>query len=232
MFYDLNLSHNFTDFKYLKDLNCLGVCHTYDFTDINQAFIPPRLINSSHIPIYTRCNIEFTSKLDTTIINKLSKIYNVVCIRTNSFNNIPTISKLAPDLVEISLEQLKHIKKNFSGLLKDSNLFIEISIRDAIYTKRILWMSVLRKLLKYNCKKNIIISSAAKVFTELKSYNDIQRILRLFIKNENIIREIIQNSAILLEKAANKRFLTNGVIANSNDEGRFKKDFILKKFNL
>lgn len=129
----------------------------------------------------------------------------------------------------VRLEEVRHLKKTFINTLKEKDICIEVTLRDALYNSkdRIQWLNAVRRLLKLGCKRNLVVSSGAIISTELKSADDISKILGVFDLGGDTIKKILQNSEAVLRRAALKRFTSRGTIAVNEGEGRLKKDFII-----
>jgi RNase P/RNase MRP subunit p30 len=220
MFYDLHLKETFKDFDELDKAGIRGGCLVH--SNIADSFVSP------HNRIYSRLNIDYTSSLDQATMNKYMK-YNIVCISKVDNNNISSVIKLNPDIITLNLDFFKHLKKSFINKLKEKGIFIEMIIRDTLYSSkdRIIWMNCLRKLLKLGCSKNLIISSGAGIFTEIKRSEDISKLLNLFNVSDDNAVKILNNSELILRKAALKRYAYREAISNDVVVDNFKNDFII-----
>lgn len=228
MLYDLNLSQAFTDFAELENIDYNGFCISQDAKD-NLKTILPNADQTLIKPIYTRINLEYTTKIDASSMNYLMK-YNLICIKSVDNSNISSVIKLNPDLICLRPEEVKHIKRSFINTLKQKGIFVELMIKDALYCgkQRISWMNSIRRLLKFGCANLLVISSGATVATELKSSTDICKLLNIFGLSDDKVRKILENSEIVLRNAALKRFASHGAVASNVEEGRFKRDFIIE----
>lgn len=184
--------------------------------------------SKENLKLYTRINIPYNNKLDQATMTKLRR-FNLVCINKIDNSNINSVLKLEPDLITLNLDFFKHIKKSFINQLKEKEMFVELSIRDALYgsKERVRCMSCIRKLIKLGCYKNLVISSGAGIFTEVKRPADILKILSLFGLSDDRSCIILNNSERVLRKAALKRHSFRGAISNSVEADNFKNDFII-----
>lgn len=227
MHYDLNIKESFRDFESLESEETKGFCMVFqscgNFRAISQPTLP-----TLRKPLYSRIDIDYQSFLDQSAMAHLQR-FNIVCLRNVDNSNISSVIKLDPDLVSIRAEDLKHIKKSFINVLKQKGIYVEMVLRDALYSskERVAWMSSLRKLLKLGCAKNLVISSGASIFTELKRTHDICKLLNLFGLSDDNARKVLLNSEAALRRAAMKRYSFKGSIATSAEEGSFKNDFII-----
>lgn len=227
MHYDLNISDCFKDLKRLEDSESSGFCMTFQSEDNLRHISPPPLPVLAK-PIYSRINVEYHSRLDQSAMARLQK-FNIVCLKGVDSSNISSVIKLEPDLVNIRIEGLKHIKKSFINLLKQKGICIEMVLRDTLYNskERIAWMNAMRKLVRLGCTRNLVISSGATIFTELKRPHDICKLLNLFGLSDDVSRRVLLNSEGVLRKAAMKRYSFKNSIATDENEGNFKHDFVL-----
>lgn len=219
MFYDLFIKESLSSDQ-IKIPQVGGFCFVYE----NQH--KPKQIEASHF--YSRINLPFNKSMDSRLM-KQNEIYDIVCITEVDNSNISTVIKLEPDLVSLKMESIKHIKKSFINTLKEKNIYVELLLKDTLYNAkdRILWMNSLRRLLKLGCHKNLVISSGASISTELKRPIDICKILALFKLSEDKSRKVLDNSELVLRKAALKRYTYNTVVGNNIEAGSLKKDFII-----
>lgn len=227
MYYDLNIDCNFKDIPELEEMDANGYCMTkYAFENYKNVTVPA--VPQTSKPIYTRVEIDYQNRLDQVAMSSL-RLFDVVSIRNVDSSNISSVMKLDPDIISLKSEAIKHIKKSLINSLKQKGFYIEICLRDALYgqKERIQWMSSLRKLLKIGASKILVISSGAQVFTELKSINDISKILNVFGLSNDRVKKILSNSADVLRRAALKRYSSNGAIATNENEGRLKEDFVI-----
>lgn len=220
MFYDVGLNEDFKDFAELSQIECAGFC-------IAQTSSTPIELPSLQVPVYSRIDIEFEGRLDSAKMAGLRKQFNVICIVVNSLASLPCISKLGPDIIQIPVELLRHVKKTLPGLLNENGIYVEVSIRDGLYGQRVPWMNGIRRLLRLGARKMLVISSGAKLGTELKGKNDVLRILDLYGVSGDQALAILDNTERMLRCAALKRYTCNHTIAVSTDQGPFKRDFIL-----
>lgn len=224
--FDLNLNEKFTDFDEIDSIGCEGFCVTISATDI-AGLRDPKPLPPCGKPLYTRINIAYSNRLDSATVARL-RTYNIVCIVADSLTSLHTIAKLAPDMIQVPLDAIRHAKKTLAGTLREHKLFIELSIRDALGERRVAWMNACRKLLRLGCKRSLVISSGATVFTELRGGTEVARVLRLFGLRERTAQGVVGNAERLLRLAALRRYSTNGAIANSVERGAFKRDFIIE----
>lgn len=232
MYFDLNIDESFSQFADLESADTAGFCMLFSQKEGLGSINTP----NTRKPIYSRINIEYQNRLDQSKMNNLRR-YDIVCITNIDNNNISSIIKLEPDLVTVKLEDIRHLKKTFINTLKQKDICIEICIKNALYNSkdRIQWLNGVRRLLKLGCKRNLVISSGATISTELKSADDICKILGVFDLSGDTIKKILQNSEGVLRRAALRRFTSKGVIAvNENEckskndgESSLKKDFII-----
>lgn len=228
MFYDLNIHENFTEFKEVSNSGFQGCCISFLRNENPKSITLPTLPKSDFCRIYSRIDLNYNTSIDQGVMSRL-RMFDVVCISNVDSSNISSIIKLGPDLIRLKPEGLKHIKKSFINTLKEKQIYLELILREALYGSkdRIIWMNTLRRLLKLGCAKNLIISSGAKVFTEVKRPDDIYKILNLFGFSNDSCKKILHNSEDVLRRAALKRFSSNGAIANTVEEGDLKRDFII-----
>lgn len=227
MFYDINLDQNFTDFEELEKSDFKGFCMSFEAKENLRNISPPKLPVLKK-PIYTRVNVDFSNKLDSSVLLSLQQ-FNLVCIKNVDNSSINSIVKMDPDLIQLKFDEIKHLKKTFANLLKEKDIFIEITTKDALYgsKERVRWMNGVRRLIKLGCTKNLVFSSNASVFTELKDSNDICKMLNLFGISDDVVKKILSNSEKVLRKAALKRYSSKGICATTEEEGIFKQDFVI-----
>lgn len=227
MHYDLNIKESFRDFQYLENSEVRGFCMVFQ-SDGNFRGICQPVLPSIGKPLYSRIDLDYKSRLDQSAMAHLQK-FNIVCLKNVDNSNISSVIKLDPDLVNLSIGDLKHIKKSFINALKQKGIYVEMVLKDALYSskERVVWMNSLRKLIRLGCAKNLVISSGASVFTELKRSHDICKLLNLFGLSDDSARRVLLNSEAVLRKAAMKRYSFKNSIATSADEGSFKHDFIV-----
>ncbi|KAI4291571.1 ribonuclease P/MRP protein subunit RPP1 [Pancytospora philotis] len=220
MFYDIGLDAAFQDFGELGKAGCDGFCiaQTLD----SQPKLPP-----TPVPVYSRIDVEYDGRLDSAKMSSLRRQFNLVCIIVDSLASLPTISKLNPDLVHIPVDMLRYIRKTLPGTLQENGTYVEVCVRDGMYENRVAWMNGLRKLLRLGCKKYLVVSSGARGFTELKSKNDVLRILDLYSISGSGALSILRNTERLLRCAALRRYSASHEVAVSTDQGPFKNDFII-----
>lgn len=224
MYYDLYIDHQFQDYSELEDVDAKGFCLVSQ-NNKNTEVLP---IQTASKPIYTRLNVEYSNRLDTSSFTSF-RHHDIVCIKNVGTGNLPSVIKLEPDLINLKIDEIRHIKKSFINILKEKRLYVEICTRDALYNtkERILWMNSLRRLLKLGCAKILVVSSGAQVFTELKHSNDICKMLKAFGLSDDRVRQILNNSEQVLRNAALKRYSTRNCIYTNENEGRLKEDFII-----
>ena len=229
MSYDLNLNYSFTDFKELENIDHKGFCICSEAKENLKTIIPPVYDSLNSKSLYTRVNVEYHNRLDSSTIKYLSK-FDLVCIKGVDNTNISSVIKLNPDLIILKAEEIKHIKRTFINTLKQKEIYVELIIKDALYSgkERIIWMNNIRRLLKFGCLKQLIISSGASVFTELKSSIDICKLMSVFGLSDDKTKRILKNSEIVLRNAALKRYSSGGICASSVEEGELKKNFIIE----
>lgn len=232
MSYDLNLSQSFSDFQELENLDHMGFCICVEAKDNLKTIVPSSFNLSTSKPLYSRVNIEYNSRLDSSTMNALSK-FDLVCITGVDSSNISSVIKLCPDLIVLRSEEIKHLKKTFINTLKQKEIYVELLIKDALYNgkDRIAWMNNIRRLLKFGCSRTLIISTGATVFTELKSSVDICKLMGVFGLSDDKTKKILKNSENVLKNAALKRYSANGSVASNTEEGILKRDFIVKTFD-
>ncbi|ELA41483.1 uncharacterized protein VICG_01467 [Vittaforma corneae ATCC 50505] len=227
MYYDLNIDCQFKDFSELDCVDAKGYCMSMSPKE-NYRSISPFPVPALEKPIYTRINIEYQNRLDQSIMNSLRK-FDIVCIQNVDSANISSVIKLDPDVIGLKIDEVRHIKKSFINTLKEKKLYIEICIRDALYGSRekILWMNSLRRLLKLGCARILVVSTGAQIFTELKTSNDICKILNVFGLSDDNVKKILRNSEDVLRSAALKRYSSRNAIVTNENEGKLKEDFII-----
>ncbi|KAM0680952.1 hypothetical protein GINT2_000734 [Glugoides intestinalis] len=229
MYYDLNIDTKFSDIDELNNIDAKGFCMAItavgNLREISQLSIPKTIK-----PIYTRINVSYQTSLDSAIMHRLRK-FDIICIEEVTNSNIASVIKLSPEIITIKKDEIKYIKRSFINTLKEKGIYIEVTIKDALYTQKekIIWMNILRRLIRLGCYKNLIISSGSTVFTELKSSNDICKILNVFGLSDNSVKKILLNSEKVLEKAAFTRYASNETIATNENEGRLKQDFLIDR---
>ncbi|KAI5149620.1 ribonuclease P/MRP protein subunit RPP1 [Enteropsectra breve] len=215
MYYDLYLKQSYDSFDDMAGVKIKG----FAIVDYEKQ--------CASGSIYSRINVSYSNKLDQAMMAKLRLKYDIICVLADSIQSLQSIGKLGADIVQIELEALKHAKKTLPGFIQDKDIFLELVVSDALYGQRILWMNILRKLLKLGCKRNIILSSGAEHYTELRGENDLAKMLAVFGISEDNAYRILDNSRKVLRNAALRRYSSNGVIANSVPEGALKRDFII-----
>jgi len=228
MYYDLNISAQFSDFSEFDEMDAKGYCITTPALEGHRNISVPQTPSAAK-PLYTRVDIEYQGRLDQAAISSL-RAFDVVSIRNVDSGNISSVLKLDPDLISLKMDEIRHIKKSFVNALKEKGLYIEMCLRDALYSpkERIQWMNSIRRLLKLGGGKILVISSGAQFFTELKSSNDICKILNVFGVSDDRVRNILRNSSEVLRKAALRRYTSNGAVASNENEGRLKEDFVVR----
>ena len=230
MFYDLSVSAGFKDIEKLRDPHTQGYCVCYTAATVEAALAEsPVLPKVEGVSLYTRVDISYSTGLDSFSMKSLRKKYDVVCIAMDSLTPLPTITKLEPDLIRLPLSELRHTRKSLGGTLQTANIFIELQIREALYRSRVPWLNMLRRLLRFGCRRRIILSSGAQGPTELRNGLDIERILAVLNIRPNISQQMLENTRNLLENAAIKRYTVDGAVATNENEGALKEDFIIKQ---
>lgn len=114
-------------------------------------------------------------------------------------------------------------------------VFFEIEVRDALYgtKERVSWMRNAQSILRITKGRGIVITSGARCCTEIKSIQDMYKILRfLGLSHRRAEMVLKENSQRLLKSCALKRYTFKGCVANDLEEGNLKQDFILKEFGL
>jgi RNase P/RNase MRP subunit p30 len=227
MHYDLNIKESFGDFEDLENSEAKGFCMAFQ-SDSNFRGISQPVLPTLRKPLYSRIDLDYQNRLDQSAMAHLQR-FNIVCLRNVDSTNISSVIKLDPDLISLRIEGLRHIKKSLVNVLKQKGIYVEMVLRDALYSskERVVWMNSLRRLLKLGCAKNLVISSGASIFTELKRSHDICKLLNLFGLSDDNARRVLLNSEAVLRKAAMKRYSFKNSVATSADEGSFKHDFIL-----
>lgn len=215
MFYDLNLHEDFADFGELASVDCRGYCMAAASSPVDSP------------PVYTRVNVQYDSKLDSAAMARHRAAYDIVCITTDSMACMPTIVKLRPDVVQIAIEAVRHLRKTFAGMLAESGAYVELCIRDGLYARRALWMNACRRLLRLGCRRRLVISSGASVFTELRGRDDVLRILALFGLGGASALAVLSNGRAVLRQAALRRYAVGDAVATAAGGGRLKHDFII-----
>lgn len=226
MVYDLLIDEAFPEKESLKTAGYNGVCiESDDFELIREKSSG----FSEVISCYTRRDVPYSNKIDQAAILRLRK-YNLVCINTDSVLAIPSIIKLGADLIRIDLEAIKHLRKNTAGMLRENNLYVELVIKHGMGTKRVLWMRALRRLLRLRFGPILVISSGATGPSELRSEEEVARMLLSFGLGKRAAKKIVDNSEKVLRLAALKRYTYNSAVATLIDESNLKRDFILNEF--
>lgn len=223
MYFDININEDFDSIEQLDAVDCSGFCLTFKKYTQENISIP-----SIKKSIYSRLDVEYSTKLDPSIITKYRK-YNIICIETDSPSSIPSIIKLQPDLIRIKMDVIRHIKKSVIRNLVENGMFIEMRIADCLYNSkdRVMWLNACRRILKFGGFKSLVISTGAKIITETRSDRDIYKMMNILGLSDDRIKNILNNSEILLRAAAMKRYSINGAISNSLDQGKFKNDFVI-----
>lgn len=228
MFYDLNVHESFLDFEEITKQGIDGCCISYAINESLKSAKPPTLPKSEACKIYSRIDVNYNTSIGQDTLSHL-KAFDVVCINNVDNSNISSVIKLNPDLIRLKCDTLKHIKRSFINTLKEKQLFLELTLRDTLYgsNERIVWMNSLRRLIKLGCSRNLVISSGARYFTEIKRPHDICKLLNLFGLSDDNCRRILDNSKHILRKAALKRYSSNNAISSNIQEGDLKNDFII-----
>ncbi|KAG0437144.1 putative ribonuclease P protein subunit 3 [Dictyocoela muelleri] len=216
--YDLNISRDFKDFNHLEEYDGIAITHKIE-TSSN--------IEKTIFPIKTRQYHRFEYILDHTNIN-----FNYKNIKCDIFSITPIDDKSleiainwSPDIITIT----KPFKLSLIREIVNQNIFIEVKIRDGLYNK-VQWLRTFTNILRVT-KKNILISSGAVRFTELKKSFDIIKMLNIFKISDDQGKIIVyDNPRRCLLQCAIKRFSYNGVVSDIY-EGELKDDFLKKKFH-
>lgn len=223
--YDLLLDEEFPPCSDLHLNGYDGFC--FQSSSLELAARMSSLLSSS-LPCYTRIDICYSNKLDQAAILRLRK-YDLVCVTTCSSSSLLSIIKLGVDLIRIDLDSIQYLKKSTAGMLKENGLFVEIVIRDMMGNNHIKWMNALRRMLRLRFGPILVLSSGAKKHSDLRTVEDVIRMLMGFGLKERAAKRIVLNSERVLCAASLKRYTFGSTIANSIDEGRLKRDFILRK---
>lgn len=183
---------------------------------------------SSGSSFYTRIDLPYTPRLDQSAIQRLRN-YDIVCITTGEPALLPTIAKLAPDMVRVEVGAVKHLKKAHAGLLKEKGIFLELQVGDGL-EERVQWLQALRRLLWLRSRSILVLTSGATGVAGLRSGADIAQLLVLFGMKERTAQRMAVRGRVVLERAAERRYLVEGAVALGNEETQLKHDFIISKF--
>lgn len=234
-FYDVNLNSTYpiTKLFELEKNDVAGYC-------INKIIKPKELNGLSKSKmnyelnkgIYSRIEVDFSSIENISYDTKKHLLYDLFVIKINDTSNIDKIIKYSPDMVRFDLISVLHaFKHKLIRTLVKEKIFIEIVIKDGLSDEnRELWMKNIRRLLAICKGKNVVFSSGASDPSELKTADEIYRLVKMFgIKHRRAL-EMLQNPEKLLHLCAIKRHTYKNMIFNTNDEGSLKKDFLIKQY--
>lgn len=236
MYYDVNVSSN-----YLKqDVDCLreseyqGICmntviKARNFRDYI-AHQPNLDIEKS---IYSRLEIEFEEGDQINYEQSKAMKSDLLVIKLSSVTRLDKLIKLRPDMITFNYTaQPLPFKPGLVRTAIKENIFFEVQLREGLYrgSGSVMWMRNVRRLLSITNGRNIVISSGATCFTEVKRPKDIIKMLEVFGIRRKRAEVILGNSGRLLRSCAVKRYCHKGMIVHSGDEGALKRDFILGSY--
>lgn len=216
--YDLYIDPDFQDFAYLEEYSGIAITNKIENT---------LKVERTTFPIKARQYFRLDYTLDHANININYK--NIKCdifsITPIDDKSLETAISWTPDIICLT----KPFKLSLIREIVTRNIFIEIKIREGFYNK-VAWLKTVTNVLRAT-KKNILISSGALRFTELKRPFDTIKMLNMFGISDDQGKNIVYtNPKRCLLQCAIKRFSFNGVVSDLY-EGELKEDFLKGKFN-
>ncbi|CAD26425.1 hypothetical protein [Encephalitozoon cuniculi GB-M1] len=236
MYYDVNISPDYLkqDIWRLEESEYQGFC-------MNRVVRPgdlerlgcrsPELLGTKRW--YNRVEVVFEEGEQVGYDPKKATKWDLFVVRMNGTAGMDRLIKLQPDMITFNYASQGLPFK--AGLIKTAikeNIFLEVPLRESLYggPSGVMWMRNVRRLLFITNGKNVVFSSGARRFTEIKKPGDIAKMLEMLGVTKRRAEEMMLNPERLLRSCAAKRYCYRDSIVHSVDEGLLKRDFILSLY--
>ncbi|KAF9763308.1 Ribonuclease P protein subunit p30 [Nosema granulosis] len=226
MCFDTNISCDF-DLEKLERSGFEGFCIT---KSVELADLKKNLdwkIPKANKKIYRK--LELVLPNTNTLPLKTIEKYDVYCIKVKDCEGLEKVIELDPDMIAFDFTVLQKFKVRHLRLAIKRNIYFEIKLVDSLYNKatRLVWMYNVAEFLRIVKYKNVVFSSGAKIWTEIREPEDFLDLIMFFGFTKKKAEKILNNSRSLLESCAMKRFCFKDCIISNINESSLKKDFII-----